>query len=1061
MSKNIRITGAGAGTGKTHQLCEIIAEALGSKKCRPGGFIATTFTIKAASELTERVRARLLKDGRQDAALRVEESLIGTVHSVCARILGRFAFDAGISPRLRVLDETIEGVLLGGAIEECFSLADIGDMERLSGRLGQIDARTSESKWRQQVRDVISSARSNGIHVTDLEPMALQSAAELCAHLPAPTGNELEVPLIAAIETALTAISGNGDKTKGTADCVESLERALSALRKRSFAWSDWCRLAKLKATKASQPHLAEVNQAASRVEEHPKLRVDIETYITRIFQLAADALEIYQDRKKARGMLDFTDLEVLTLDLLKRPHVRACLAEEYDLLVVDEFQDTSPIQLALFMELAGLVGETHWVGDTKQSIYGFRGCDPVLMQEAEKKFRAGDQPNTLSTSRRHRPELVDFFNGLFPEVFASTNGISRDEVELHARRKGHPTLPPAIELWSVSSHRTIQSGAAAAINASEFESCIVSGIQDLMDSGMMVGDKDRQTDAEEFPRPIRWRDIAVLCRSNTKASNIAARLQRSGIPAARRTEGLMSSPEAVLALACLRWLSDDRDSLAVAEILTLEESRDVEAWLENRLAWVAEQSKGQWGLDGNLSSPVLGRILHLRVRMKLLTPSELLDAVMIHGDLSGIVSQWDATRAGNRRANLEALRGLAAEYESGCLSASAAASHAGFLIWCGTLASSKKDHSALDQSADAVQLMTWHGSKGLEWPVVICLDLPDEPRPRIWNSPLAVSPPDFDPDNPLAGRRIRFWPYPFGAQEKDVPLRDVVESSDTGKNAFEDASAEQSRLHYVVMTRARDFLIFPLDGKKAPWLPPGVECPALQLPTPVPVEDVVDGVRRRFRKFTSGEDESNLPAELTVQWFPLPLAPKEFLAAELTPSGLPPLMNVAAGEELICGKAIQLAPGQSDRDIGNALHAILAAHLIDPTIPDFQTRTAEILEAYMIKAEAGEVVSATIAFRDFLIERFKPTEFLVEIPFTHRNAEGQRITGFIDLVLITDEGAVLIDHKSYPGSNPSERAVNYSGQIAAYREAMSEQGLSVSSSWIHFCTQGRLMEIR
>lgn len=142
----------------------------------------------------------------------------------------------------------------------------------------------------------------------------------------------------------------------------------------------------------------------------------------------------------------------------------------------------------------------------------------------------------------------------------------------------------------------------------------------------MKVGDKDLQTDEEEFPRSLRWRDIVVLCRSNSKASNLAARLQRCGIPAARWTEGLMSSPEAVLTLACLRWLSDDRDSLVVAEILTLEENRDVEDWLENRLTWVAEQSKGQRGLDGDLSSPVLGRISHLRAPVKMLTPSELLD---------------------------------------------------------------------------------------------------------------------------------------------------------------------------------------------------------------------------------------------------------------------------------------------------------------------------------------------------------------------------------------------------------------------------------------------------
>jgi ATP-dependent helicase/nuclease subunit A len=1064
MSPNIRITGAGAGTGKTHRLCEIISNALADgKTCRPGAFIATTFTRKAASELTERVRTRLLKGGLHAAALRVEESLVGTVHSVCSRILERFAFDAGVSPRLRVLDEALEGVLLGGAIEECFNLTDISGMERLSRRLGQTDARTFSSKWKQQVRDIISAARSNKIDPAALGDMARQSVDELRSYLPAITDDDLESPLIAAIESAIGIISGNGDETKKTAECLEFLNKAKTSLLSGNLPWSDWCKLSKLEAAKASHPDLAHVKEAASRSEENPRLHEDLSNYITRIFQLAGEALEIYQTRKKVRGMLDFTDLEVLTLELLEQPHVRDCLRKEYDLLVVDEFQDTSPIQLELFVRLAELVKQTHWVGDTKQAIYGFRGCDPQLMQAAEIKFRAGHKPkpeDLLSDSRRHRPELVKFFNGLFPDVFAKTKGIRRKEVELRAHRKGHPSLSPAVELWTVSNGRMNKNGTPSAINSGEFESCIVGGIRDLTEQGLMISDKERQTDAQEVPRALRWRDIAVLCRTNDKASALAARLQANGIPAARRTQGLMSTPEAVLALACLRWLSDERDSVAAAEILMLEASRDIGDWLEDRLGWVRDQSSGAWGIDGNLKSEVLNRIQSLRERLKLLTPSELLDSVLILGDLAGIVSQWNAARSANRRANLEALRGLASEYESSCHSAGIAASHVGLLIWCDELATSGKDHGAIDESTDAVQVMTWHGSKGLEWPVVICLDLSENPRPRIWNSPIAVSPLDFDPDKPLAGRWLRFWPYPFGPQVKDVPFSDRILSSEAGLNAADEAGSEQSRLHYVVMTRARDYLIFPTDGKNEPWLPPGVTSTVFGLAKGNPAEDSIGGVRRRFRYLKPGEDEEDHPVNPSVMWFAPPLAPREFPPAEITPSSLPPFDDAVVGDEVVYCKPLNLAPGQNDRDIGNALHAILASHLIDPNNPDFQIRACGILEAHHIQADTAEIVTTASAFHRFLTDTFQPTEVLVEVPFTHRNALGQRITGFMDLVLITSEGAVLIDHKSYAGSNLKEHSAIYSGQMSAYREALNEQGLAVSSSWIHYCTQGKLRSV-
>lgn len=1058
MSADIRIIGAGAGTGKTHKLCGIISDALANGMCGPGGFIATTFTRKAASELTERVRAALLERNLENAALRVEEALVGTVHSVCSRILERFAFEAGISPSLRMLDEEVAGVLLAESIEECFSVADISGMERLLRRLGQSDIQTFSSKWKGQVRAVIEAARSNAIPPAALAGMAERNVTELLGQLPPATDDNLESALITAIETTLGLVSTDDDQTKKTAEGVAFLTKAAESLRHGDLAWSDWCKLAKLELAKASQPDALPVIEAASRVEEHPGLIDDIREYITRIFKLAGNTLEIYQNRKKVRGMLDYTDLEVLTLGVLEMEHVRECLAGEYGLLVVDEFQDTSPIQLQLFLKLAGLVKTTHWVGDIKQAIYGFRGCDPALMQAAEKKFRTGHKTEVLKTSRRHRPQLVDFFNKLFPDVFARTSDIKRTEVELHAHRTEHPSFTPAIELWRVSNGKMLKAGGPAAVRSAEVESCIVRGIRELMDEGIKVGCKGQGSGKNEQVRPLRWRDIAVLCRTNGHATSLAARLQAAGIPVARRTHGLMSTPEAVLALACLRWLGDERDSVAVAEILTLESGRGTGDWLASRLTWLQEHSKqDRWGIDGEPASDLLRRIDRLRGGMKLQTPAELLDAVIAHGDLAGIASQWDPGRADKRRANLEALRGHAAEYENSCTTEGSPASHSGFLAWCDELAQDGGDQGALDESADNVQVMTWHGSKGLEWPVVICMDLPDPPRARIWNSPLVVSPTQFHPDNPLAGRWIRFWPYPFGMQESRVPLFDKVLGSSEGQLAAADAAAELARLRYVVMTRARDYLVLPTDLKKDPWLPDGMECPLLAIPHGKPATDKVKGIPRRIRYLVSGEDEVESTAETSVMWHAQPMDPAVFPPSDLTPSSLPPLASMTTGEELAYGHRINIPPGTDESSVGNALHAVLAAYLVDPEIPDFAEKITKILAAHGISADAGEVADSVTAFHRLLLSRFNPTDILVEVPFTSRNSDGQRITGFIDLVLLTAEGAVLIDHKSYPGGGLAERAGTYSGQLAAYRHAIESAGHHVTSCWIHWCTQGVL----
>jgi ATP-dependent exoDNAse (exonuclease V) beta subunit len=117
---NITFISASAGSGKTHRITEVIEDRLSKGLCRPGGLVATTYTVKAAQELRERVRRHLYNSGHAALAERLNESLMGTVHGVCGQLLERFAFEAGISPRIEILSEEDAASLLVQAIGSGF-----------------------------------------------------------------------------------------------------------------------------------------------------------------------------------------------------------------------------------------------------------------------------------------------------------------------------------------------------------------------------------------------------------------------------------------------------------------------------------------------------------------------------------------------------------------------------------------------------------------------------------------------------------------------------------------------------------------------------------------------------------------------------------------------------------------------------------------------------------------------------------------------------------------------------------------------------------------------------
>ena len=137
----------------------------------------------------------------------------------------------------------------------------------------------------------------------------------------------------------------------------------------------------------------------------------------------------------RSAGVMDFTDQETLALQLLETSTVKKDLAGRIDFVLVDEFQDTSPLQLAIFMALADIAKCSVWVGDQKQSIYGFRGSDPSLMDAVIERILGSTEPKTLNVSYRSREPLVDLVSGVFVPPFGE-RGIPKSRVAVTANRK-------------------------------------------------------------------------------------------------------------------------------------------------------------------------------------------------------------------------------------------------------------------------------------------------------------------------------------------------------------------------------------------------------------------------------------------------------------------------------------------------------------------------------------------------------------------------------------------------------------------------------------------------
>lgn len=1055
LPSTITFISAGAGSGKTYRLTQMLLERLRSGRAAPAGVIATTFTNKAANELRERVQTDLLKAGEHAHAQAMGQARIGTVNSVCGALVGRFAFELGLPPVLEVLDEIACKALIKECVDAAIEPAQMDELGELARRLGKeaTGYRTGveTDDWQDELGKLIQAARANGLEGEPLRAMAGRNADELLRLFPPPTRDDLDWQMRQAIECLLPQLQAALDKkpVKATKECLDLLQRLDGDLAEGHARWVDWVRASKVEAQAALRDAVAPVNEVAARFPSHPRLHQDLRRYLELLFGACAAVLAVYDARKRELGVMDFVDQERRLLQALELPSVREVLADELQLLMVDEFQDTSPIQLALFVKLAVLARETIWVGDLKQAIYGFRGSDAALMQAVLDALPvAGATIDILGKSWRSRPSLVALSNAVFTPAFAGT--LQPDAVRLEPERR-EPEGLLTFSNWLLEGK-----------NKGEYQAALGRGIRALVDSRHPVEDV-----ATRLERPVRFGDIAVLARSNKNVVETAAALRAAGIPVSTRQPGLLAQPECVLALACLRRLYDRADTLATAEILSLADCTEPEQWLAERLRYLGQDGdRYAWRESGQDAHPLLATLASLRPELLLAAPREALQLVIVRGGLVGRALRWsgDADVGRGRVANLERLLELAQEYEDVCRARRRVGTVADLLRWLEQQAADEEDAIAVP-ALDAVTVLTHHGAKGLEWPVVLLTDLSDKIRNRLW-SITAISDGPTEVTEPLRNRFIRFWPWPFGQQEK-FEFADAIEDSPPGIEWARRARAEEIRLLYVSMTRARDLLVLarPKKAPTGPWIQ-ALDAPWLmtqdgQTDLPLPGGPVI---RCALQTLSCEPPAPRPPAATPLHW----LAPWEAV-----PPRPPLLVSPSLSDPVPCkvgsfervGTRIPMKNGTNVTDLGTAVHAAIAASVVTGGRPLEVAEIERLLQATGVqgRVDAAHVRQQIDALLAWLERRWPAHRRYSEIAVENVLDSGQVLRGQVDLLLDTAEGWVLVDHKSGPASADEwqDVAVKYSGQLAAYARAIEQaSGRRVQQSWLFLPVAGGALPV-
>ena len=896
---------AGAGSGKTRSLVNRMTALLGAGKCAVGELAAVTFTRKAAAELRGRFQIGLertaireadpaVKERLREALRNLEQCYIGTIHSFCAKLLRERPIEIGLDPSFTELEEIDDAIFRA----QCW--ADYLVKVRVEGQ------------------EVLRELDEAGIDPKDLEDafdtVSLYPEVEI-------VGGRRDIPDYAGFRAALeefleeTRQALPGQKPEKGYDALQKLMRRCF-VRQRNLGFDDHRILMETfelleKDTNVTQNRWPSKEAALAFKDAFdgfrervaaPVLKAWREYRHDRIIRFLRPASAYFEARRKEENKLNFGDLLMLAARLLRdNPEVRRYFSRKFTRVLVDEFQDTDPIQAEVLMYLKGEdreerdwqklrpeAGSLFLVGDPKQSIYRFRRADIDTYNcvKAIVGTAGGDELN-LTTNFRSLRELADWNNPVWKAVFpgkATRHQAGYAPIEtVRKDEEGCANGVHKIVVPRVARHKGAEIAAAdAAMIADWIERACAGGLK--LEDTIPISENRVMS-----PHPAQPSDFLILFRYKKNMDLYARALEERGIPFEITGSDAFSESEEIYEITNLALALSDPDN----PVYTVAVLRGVFCGASDEDLVEFKREGGRFnfmspGLD-IVKSKHLGatNVLLGLQRMKSwrdwtlkLPPSAALHKIF---EDSGIINylvsrEMGSSRAGNMLKLLEIVRNEEKKGET---------SFARVVKLLEELAEEREieEISLTPARENAVRLMNLHKAKGLEAPVVFLANPSPSREHEVDRHVVRIEggasggeteedyrPPDLisknDPEkragNP-SGERAEFSvpiiPKGYFALYKPGTYRkkgDLLSHPAGWDSAAEEEKkyqeAEEQRLMYVAATRAKDMLVISTyagDAKNKPWNTldaalgdvPELECPPGS-PRPLAGEDRGEGAR-------------------------------------------------------------------------------------------------------------------------------------------------------------------------------------------------------------------------
>jgi ATP-dependent helicase/nuclease subunit A len=1071
------IADAGAGTGKTTLLVERLVGMLAPEDGGPalplGRVAAITFTRKAAGELrlgireallAELARADLPEERRRrlaDALAALDTSYVGTIHSFADRLLRLRPVEARLSPSYRIVEDGTE--LVAETFAVLLQAVEAGTLaDELAGRVDPEEARAAQAAFVDALRAGIRAERR--VHAYGEYPgldslvEALVRTRDVRPVVPAPerpdlgafrervdeylvlsrgsSGGGAGSKYVAATRKRLERARGEDDPVRILKELVRSTPPPPARFRKRDDFRDDEAGWALYKALRG--------DDGRSRLRDGAlwdDLFGPFARWIGRRLVAAAPAvIAIYEKVKARHRAVDQVDLLLRLRDLLRGDlAVRAEYQRLFEHVLVDEFQDTDPLQAEIVLylcekgaaardwrEVELAPGKLTLVGDPKQSIYRFRRADIAVYSAVRDIVQRG--PHLVAKLRanfRCEPALVEWLNDRFDEVlgrpeagrpgFDPDSGAVANERLLAGRERAATEAPVQVLPVGAEGCRKPELRALEAKAIAAHLRRLVEGRRRLV---LDPATRER--------RPARFGDVAILAATTLELPLLFPELDRLGVPYAARGGSLfLGDPLHRQFLLGLRAVADRDDGLAQAALLRPPFfALDYDDLARERAAG------GEPAHPGVLRARAALEMIRDLRRRRFERPPGSTARLLLEGTAFG----RHAALGPNGAQRLEALREL-------CLALDAVAAEGlDFDAATARLRGWAVEPVQLDPprpvASEAVQILTIHQAKGLEFPVVVLWDSCAELSARDARSPFVVD------------RTGRSWALAIDGLAWEEP-----EDGDAAARERRYLDAERRRLVYVAATRARDLLVLPVAGRPNPeWI-----TGRLVLGAP-------EALLERVEPFAPGAEPawaSELPPPA-----PRPRGDASALAAEVgaawrgavEDAARPRFAPRAVTAEAHAAREVVERPGEAGgprperrsrfgRVFGDTVHAAVGLALRDPALgPEAAVaRAAAATGLVDRRAEAAEdVLRALAALEREGFRRAPGPGLRLEYPLA-RACDGRLLAGYADLVAADDRGLAVVDFKTDapPEGDVAAEHPAYVEQVRTYARVLEDLGLA------------------